>query len=261
MTKQSKYEAVEESNATKRARMSGGQSNGTRTSSTQVGAPSSTSQFEDASSVSSYSCSFENESVSTVTNDSVLKAALVLTARRGYPRRSAPTIATGRRNLKCEPVPREEAERRRVRRERNKQAAARCRQKRTEVTSSLQHTVEHLEAEKRRDEEQLRALETMRNHLQFVLAAHESVCEQHRAAHAAGQAARHGASPDAHAFGNAQNANGRPQTLLFNGGARAQAGSAITPATDLLAFADEPLVNTNGAGRSFSQQLAMADVK
>lgn len=74
---------------------------------------------DDCSSVSSYSNSLENES-SSMSSDAILKAAMMLTARRSYPRRSAPTIATGRRNLKSEPVPREEAERRRMRRERNK---------------------------------------------------------------------------------------------------------------------------------------------
>lgn len=247
MTKQSKYEPAEGNSPAKRARMSATKANGKHNTSAQ--SASSSNQCDDTSSVSSYSCSYD-ESVSTLTNDSVLKAALMLTARRGYPRRSAPTIATGRRNLKSEPVPREEAERRRVRRERNKQAAARCRQKRTEVTGSLQRTVEHLESEKRRDEEQLRALETMRNHLQFVLAAHEAVCEQRR----------HALS---HALPDAQFApqNARPQSLMFTNSARSQS-TAITPATELLAFADAALPPMmNGANRTFSQQLALADGK
>lgn len=54
-------------------------------------------------------------------------------------RRHAPTLATGRRDLKHETgLPMDEAERRRVRRERNRTAAAKCRRKRMDITSELQ---------------------------------------------------------------------------------------------------------------------------
>lgn len=54
-------------------------------------------------------------------------------------RRYAPTLATGRRDLKHETgIAIDEAERRRIRRERNRTAAAKCRRKRMDVTSELQ---------------------------------------------------------------------------------------------------------------------------
>ena len=55
-------------------------------------------------------------------------------------RRHALTLSTGRRDLKHESgLATDEAERRRIRRERNRTAAAKCRRKRMDVTSELQH--------------------------------------------------------------------------------------------------------------------------
>merc|ERR1712126_715309 len=70
----------------------------------------------------------------------------------------------------------EEEERRRLRRERNKLAAARCRKRRVDQTDTLQEEVELWEGKKRVLQEQIQALQSEREELQFILEAHRSVC-------------------------------------------------------------------------------------
>ena len=60
-------------------------------------------------------------------------------SQRSAARRAAPTLATGRRNLRDERgLGSDEVARRRMRRDRNRVAATKCRQKRLTVTSQLQ---------------------------------------------------------------------------------------------------------------------------
>lgn len=70
----------------------------------------------------------------------------------------------------------EEEERRRLRRERNKLAAARCRKRRVDQTDTLQEEVDLWEGKKRVLQEQIQALQSEREELQFILDAHKSVC-------------------------------------------------------------------------------------
>ncbi|KER34152.1 bZIP transcription factor [Opisthorchis viverrini] len=62
-------------------------------------------------------------------------------------RKAAPTLATGRRNLKNEPVDPDEADRRMKRRERNRKSAQKCRERKVQRTQELQAQVECLQIE------------------------------------------------------------------------------------------------------------------
>jgi len=86
----------------------------------------------------------------------------------------------GRRStfVKDEDLSPEEEERRRVRRERNKLAAARCRKRRVDQTDSLQKDVDVLEDKKRALQEEIHALQSQKEELQFVLDAHKTVCKK-----------------------------------------------------------------------------------
>jgi hypothetical protein len=70
----------------------------------------------------------------------------------------------------------EEEERRRLRRERNKLAAARCRQRRVDLTNQLLAETECLEDEKLKLEKEITNLQRQRTQLEFVLEAHSSRC-------------------------------------------------------------------------------------
>nr|VZI16872.1 unnamed protein product [Spirometra erinaceieuropaei] len=65
-------------------------------------------------------------------------------------RKPAPTLATGRRNLKSEPVDADEADRRLKRRERNRKSAQKCRERKLHRTQELQAQVDGLNAEANR---------------------------------------------------------------------------------------------------------------
>lgn len=66
----------------------------------------------------------------------------------------------------------EEEERRRVRRERNKLAAARCRKRRVDHTNSLMNETEGLEETKHLLQKQLQTLRQEAEELQFLLHTH-----------------------------------------------------------------------------------------
>jgi len=72
----------------------------------------------------------------------------------------------------------EEEEKRRVRRERNKLAAARCRKRRVDQTETLSREVEGWEEKKRLLQEEISALQAEREELQFILAAHATQCRR-----------------------------------------------------------------------------------
>ncbi|CAH8837929.1 unnamed protein product [Trichobilharzia szidati] len=65
----------------------------------------------------------------------------------GRTRKPAPTLATGRRNLKGELVDPDEADRRMKRRERNRKSAQKCRERKVQRTQELQSQVECLQLE------------------------------------------------------------------------------------------------------------------
>ena len=70
-----------------------------------------------------------------------------------------------------------ETEKRIMRRERNKQAAARCRKRRLDLTCSLQEEVETWEDSVRALKEELSDLETQKRALETILRRHSTSCK------------------------------------------------------------------------------------
>ncbi|XP_063045843.1 fos-related antigen 1a [Engraulis encrasicolus] len=71
----------------------------------------------------------------------------------------------------------EEQERRRIRRERNKMAAAKCRNRRRELTDTLQSETDLLEDEKSRLQKEIANLQKEKDKLELVLEAHRPICK------------------------------------------------------------------------------------
>ncbi|XP_058489773.1 protein fosB isoform X1 [Solea solea] len=71
----------------------------------------------------------------------------------------------------------DEEEKRRVRRERNKLAAAKCRNRRRELTDRLQSETDILEEEKAELEAEISELQKEKERLEFVLVAHQPNCK------------------------------------------------------------------------------------
>ncbi|XP_059376811.1 fos-related antigen 2-like isoform X2 [Carassius carassius] len=95
--------------------------------------------------------------------------------------------ARGRRKRDEQLTP-EEEEKRRVRRERNKLAAAKCRNRRRELTDMLQGETEKLEEEKADLQKEIETLQKEKDKLEFMLVAHNPVCklppeERHQSSH------------------------------------------------------------------------------
>ncbi|XP_072520204.1 fos-related antigen 1a [Salminus brasiliensis] len=86
-----------------------------------------------------------------------------------------PESSTRRRN--DEHMSPEEFERRRIRRERNKLAAAKCRNRRRELTDTLQTETDHLEDEKSRLQKEIAELQKEKEKLELVLEAHRPICK------------------------------------------------------------------------------------
>uniref|UniRef100_A0A3Q3VW77 BZIP domain-containing protein n=1 Tax=Mola mola TaxID=94237 RepID=A0A3Q3VW77_MOLML len=89
--------------------------------------------------------------------------------------RAAATPLTRRRV--DEHLTQEELERRRVRRERNKLAAAKCRNRRRELTETLQNETDELEDEKSRLQKEIADLQKEKDKLELVLEAHRPICK------------------------------------------------------------------------------------
>lgn len=89
----------------------------------------------------------------------------------------SPTPVRKRRNLKDEKISPEEEERRRVRRERNKVAAAKCRQRRVDHTNRLLNETEKLEKERDNLEIDIQTLQQQKDQLEFILQAHQPLCK------------------------------------------------------------------------------------
>lgn len=83
----------------------------------------------------------------------------------------------GRRPKNSSNLSPEEEEKRRVRRERNKLAAARCRKRRVDQTNELLDKVNALEHEKTRLEKDIQELQTQKDDIQFILEAHKNQCK------------------------------------------------------------------------------------
>ncbi|XP_046375556.1 fos-related antigen 1-like isoform X2 [Haliotis cracherodii] len=71
----------------------------------------------------------------------------------------------------------EECERRRVRRERNKVAAAKCRQRRVDHTNQLVDETDKLESERSNLESEIQSLQQQKDQLEFILQAHQPLCK------------------------------------------------------------------------------------
>ena len=63
-----------------------------------------------------------------------------------------------------------------VRRERNKVAAAKCRQRRVDHTNRLINETENLEEEKASLENEIQTLQQQKEQLEFLLKAHKPMC-------------------------------------------------------------------------------------
>ncbi|XP_047440959.1 fos-related antigen 1a isoform X2 [Mugil cephalus] len=85
------------------------------------------------------------------------------------------TTSTRRRN--DDHLSQEEIERRRIRRERNKLAAAKCRTRRRELTDSLQNETDQLEEEKSFLQKEIADLQKEKEKLELVLEAHRPICK------------------------------------------------------------------------------------
>ncbi|KAG8177054.1 hypothetical protein JTE90_024941 [Oedothorax gibbosus] len=83
----------------------------------------------------------------------------------------------GRRPNKDEQLSPEEEERRRVRRERNKLAAARCRKRRMELTSNLMNETDGLEEKRQNLQNEIQILNCQKEELEFILEAHKATCK------------------------------------------------------------------------------------
>ncbi|CAJ1058775.1 fos-related antigen 1a [Xyrichtys novacula] len=96
--------------------------------------------------------------------------------RPGVIRAAANTTASTRRR-NDDHLSHEEMERRRVRRERNKLAAAKCRNRRRELTDTLQTETDQLEDEKSRLQKEIAELQKEKDKLELVLEAHRPICK------------------------------------------------------------------------------------
>ncbi|XP_012413145.1 fos-related antigen 1 isoform X1 [Trichechus manatus latirostris] len=86
-------------------------------------------------------------------------------------------LPPGGRRRPCDQISPEEEERRRVRRERNKLAAAKCRNRRKELTDFLQAETDKLEDEKSELQREIDELQKQKERLELVLEAHRPICK------------------------------------------------------------------------------------
>ncbi|XP_012217757.2 transcription factor kayak isoform X2 [Linepithema humile] len=84
----------------------------------------------------------------------------------------------GRRPTRTIGMSPEEEERRQIRRERNKMAAARCRKRRMDHTNALLEETEGLEQKKQSLQDEIQQLQQLKDELEFVLEAHRPLCRR-----------------------------------------------------------------------------------
>ncbi|XP_054875998.1 protein c-Fos-like [Poeciliopsis prolifica] len=98
-----------------------------------------------------------------------------------YPRSAMKSAATrphiSTKRGRVEQISPEEEEKRRIRRLRNKQAAAKCRNRRRELTDTLQAETDKLEDEKSTLQNDIANLLKEKERLEFILAAHQPICK------------------------------------------------------------------------------------
>uniref|UniRef100_UPI00398EAB7E v-fos FBJ murine osteosarcoma viral oncogene homolog Ab n=1 Tax=Pristiophorus japonicus TaxID=55135 RepID=UPI00398EAB7E len=163
--------------------------------------------------------------------------------QHAYPR---PLVSrhSGRRG-KAEQLSPEDEEKRTVRRERNKLAAAKCRNRRRELTDTLQTETEQLEADKTGLQAEIAELLKEKEKLEFILATHRPLCKALELEAGLGIASP--AQPQAPAPTQPQHPPARlilgleqlPEDLVLGGGP--DSGRSV-PDVDLISLADwEPL--------------------
>ncbi|XP_052435770.1 protein c-Fos-like [Carassius gibelio] len=81
------------------------------------------------------------------------------------------------RKSKGEQLSPEEEEKKRIRRERNKMAAAKCRNRRRELTDTLQAETDQLEEDKAALQAEIESLLKEKERLEYVLASHKPLCQ------------------------------------------------------------------------------------
>lgn len=86
----------------------------------------------------------------------------------------------GRRPNRSTNMTPEEEQKRAVRRERNKQAAARCRKRRVDQTNELTEEVEQLEKRGESMRKEIEVLTNSKNQLEYLLATHRATCQKIR---------------------------------------------------------------------------------
>ncbi|CAL8394318.1 unnamed protein product [Arctogadus glacialis] len=92
-------------------------------------------------------------------------------------RAQAPKAHNSIKRSRTEQVYSEEDDKRRVRRERNKQAAAKCRNRRRELTDTLQAETDDLEDDKSNLQNDIANLLKEKERLEFILASHRPICK------------------------------------------------------------------------------------
>ncbi|XP_041725992.1 proto-oncogene c-Fos [Coregonus clupeaformis] len=153
-----------------------------------MGSPQS-QDFTDLTSVSSGSSFIPTVTAISASPDlqwMVQPLSSVAPSHRAHPYSASPPTYTkamrnkghssGRRG-KMEQLSPEEEEKKRVRRERNKQAAAKCRNRRRELTDTLQGETDELEDEKSALQNDIANLLKEKEKLEFILAAHQPICK------------------------------------------------------------------------------------
>uniref|UniRef100_A0A8C2F3G4 V-fos FBJ murine osteosarcoma viral oncogene homolog Aa n=1 Tax=Cyprinus carpio TaxID=7962 RepID=A0A8C2F3G4_CYPCA len=101
-------------------------------------------------------------------------------AESSEPAKSKPAGNKGKcaaRKSKSEQLSPEEEEKKRIRRERNKMAAAKCRNRRRELTDTLQAETDKLEEDKAALQAEIENLLKEKERLEYVLASHKPLCQ------------------------------------------------------------------------------------
>ncbi|XP_016306455.1 fos-related antigen 1-like isoform X2 [Sinocyclocheilus anshuiensis] len=91
--------------------------------------------------------------------------------------RAATVVGSSTRSRNDEHLSPEELERRKIRRERNKMAAAKCRNRRRELTDTLQNQTDQLEDEKSRLQKEIAELQKQKEKFELVFEAHRPICK------------------------------------------------------------------------------------
>lgn len=133
-------------------------------------------QYIPASEVDVYSKNLWNTTLPQPNIDLDSRPTPPVTPKNGIHTETTRRNMGGRKPVKDLNLTPEEEERRRVRRERNKMAAARCRKRRVDHTNSLLTETDGLEQKKQALQNELQELQNMKEELEFLL-------ESHRASH------------------------------------------------------------------------------